>query len=191
MTARTSSPEPFPASKAWVLDNPLMRAAANGIVRRLGIRPGMRVVDVGCGPGRVTVPIARLVGEEGEVLALDLQRPMLDIVERKAAAAGLGNVRTLEAAAGAGALPVSGFDVALLCFVLGEIPPDRRGAAARELAHALRPGGVLAVAEGLFDPHRQSRDAVVALAEPEGLRLEREGRTLTTTLLVFRKPQPS
>jgi len=97
---------------------------------------------------------------------------MLDIVERRATAAGIGNVRTVEAAAGAGALPAGRFHVALLCFVLGEIPAERRGAAAREIAHALRPGGVLAVAEGLFDPHRQRRDAVVALAEAEGLRLE-------------------
>src|SRR5437879_5012954 len=98
MTTKASTPRPFPASKAWVLDNPLMRAMATGIVRRLGLRPGMRVVDVGSGPGRLSLPAARLVGDRGEVLAVDLQRPMLDIVERRAAREGLRNVRTLQAA---------------------------------------------------------------------------------------------
>jgi ubiquinone/menaquinone biosynthesis C-methylase UbiE len=184
----TRTPQPFPASKAWVLDNPLMRAMAGGIVRRLGIRPGMRVVDVGCGPGRLTLPVARAVGDEGEVLAVDMQRRMLDIVERRAAAVGLRNVRASESAAGGGALPAGRYDLALLCFVLGEIPSDRRRTAIHEIAEALRPGGMLAVAEGIFDPHRQRRDAVIALTRPEGLRLERQDRTLTTTLLLFQKP---
>ena len=191
MTPKTSTPEPFPASKAWVLDNPLMRAMARGLLRRLPIEPGMRVVDVGCGPGRLTIPVARMAGEQGEVLAVDLQPAMLAIVERHAAEEGLGNVRTLVAAAGGGALPAGRYDLALLSFVLGEIPPDRRRAAIQEVARALRPGAVLAVAEGIFDPHRQRREDVVALAEPEGLQLEREHRGLATTLLLFRSHRPT
>jgi len=147
----------------------------------------MRVVDLGCGPGRLTLPVARIVGSEGEVLAVDLQPAMLAIVERRAAAQGIQNVSTMEAAAGSGALPAGRFDLALLSFVLGEIPADRRPAAIHEIAAALRPGGRLAVVEGIFDPHRQSREEVIALTEPVGLQLEREDRRLMRTLLVFRK----
>ena len=188
MTRRTTTSEPFPASKAWVLDNPLMRAMAAGIIRRLRIERAMRVVDAGCGPGRLTLPVARIVGDEGEVLAMDLQRDMLTIVERRAAAEGLRNVRTLEAAAGSAGLPGGRYDLALLCFVLGEIPPGSRRAAVHEIAEALRPGGMLAVAEGIFDPHRQKREAIEELTRPEGLRLERVHPSLTSTLLLFRKP---
>lgn len=63
-----TDPEPFPASMAWLLDNPVARIQANRLVRRLPVEPGMRVVDVGCGPGRVTVPVGRIVGEGGEVV---------------------------------------------------------------------------------------------------------------------------
>ena len=35
---------------AWLLDNPVSRIQANRLVRRLPVEPGMRVVDVGCGP---------------------------------------------------------------------------------------------------------------------------------------------
>jgi ubiquinone/menaquinone biosynthesis C-methylase UbiE len=183
-----ASPEPFPASQAWLLDNPLGRAQARGILRRLLIEPGMRVLDFGCGPGRLTTPIARLVGDGGEVLAVDVQPAMLAIVARRVAREGLRNVRTLAAAAGDGALPVGVYDLALLTFVLGEIPADRRSSAVREIARALRPGGALAVGEGFMDPHRQSREAVLALAEQAGLRLEREDGRLTSTLFLLRKP---
>jgi len=188
MRSEAPAATPFPASKAWVLDNPLVRAMANRLARRLPIEPGMRVVDVGCGPGRLTIPAARIVGDEGEVLAVDLQPEMLAIVGRRAAAASLRQVRTLEAAAGSGGLEAGRYDLALLSFVLGEIPAESRRAAVREIATALRPGGCLAVLEGLFDPHRQSTDAVLALTAPEGLRLQEERRGLTTGVLLFRKP---
>jgi ubiquinone/menaquinone biosynthesis C-methylase UbiE len=188
MRSEAPTTSPFPASKAWVLDNPPVRAMANRLARRLPIEPGMRVVDVGCGPGRLTIPAARIVGDEGEVLAVDLQPEMLAIVGRRAAAAGLRQVRTLEAAAGSARLEAGRYDLALLSFVLGEVPAESRRAAIREIATALRPGGCLAVLEGLFDPHRQSREAVVALTTPEGLRLQEERRGLTTGVLLFRKP---
>lgn len=191
MTSKTSAPRPFPVSHAWVLDNPLGRAQAKRILGRLRIGPGMHVVDIGCGPGRLTLPVARMVGGDGEVLAVDLQPAMLTIVERRATGEGLQNVRTLQAAAGSGALPTGRFDLALLSFVLGEIPAERREAAIHEIAAALRPGGALAVVEGIFDPHRQRREAVLALVEPVGLRLEREDRRLTSALFVFRKQSPA
>jgi ubiquinone/menaquinone biosynthesis C-methylase UbiE len=161
------------------------------LVRRLPLEPGMRVVDVGCGPGRLTLPVARAVGASGEVLATDLQREMLAIVERRAAAAGMGHVHTLQTAAGTGALPVERFDVALLSFVLGEIPAGQRRAAIEEISGSLRPGGLLVVAEGLMDPHRQRREDVLALTEPAGFEPVREDRTWTTGLLSFRKPASS
>ena len=190
MTA-ARDPEPFPASMAWLLDNPLARALANRMARRLPIQAGMRVVDVGCGPGRLTLPVARIVGEDGEVLAVDVQAEMLAIVERRARREGLDNVRTLEEAAGAGAIPTGRYDAALLATVLGEVPAERREPAVEEIAAALRPGGVLVVLEALFDPHRQSRQAVLALAEPAGLRLEREERgRLVSQMLLRKQPGP-
>src|SRR5215472_14125874 len=145
MSTTRPDPEPFPASMAWLLDNPVSRIQAGRLLRRLPIRPGMRVLDLGCGPGRLTIPIAHRVGEDGEVLAVDLQPAMLSIVERRATGQGLRNVRTLQAAAGDGDLGADGYDLALLATVLGEVPAGRRAAAIAQLARALRPGGALAV----------------------------------------------
>jgi ubiquinone/menaquinone biosynthesis C-methylase UbiE len=162
---------PCPAWLRWLveLDNPFTetnRAAV--IVERLELQPGMTVLDAGCGPGRVTIPIARRVGQRGEVVAMDVQAAMLHRAQEKARAANLTNVRFLEAALGQGKLGHSQFDRVLLVTVLGEIP-DRVGAL-REILAALKPGGMLSVTEIIFDPHFQSCQTVARLAHSAGFR---------------------
>ena len=53
------------------------------------VRPGHTAMDLGCGPGYFTLPMARLVGQTGQVIAVDLQPRMLDILRRRAERAGL------------------------------------------------------------------------------------------------------
>ena len=54
-----------------------------------------KVLDCGCGPGRLTIPTARMVGPTGSVTALDMQPGMLEKARGKADAEGLGNIRSL------------------------------------------------------------------------------------------------
>jgi tRNA G46 methylase TrmB len=90
---------PCPAEFAWLveIENPLARATrSEQVVRQLAPRPGARVIDVGCGPGRVTIPLARAVGPGGEVIALDVQAAMLAKVAEKARAERIANIRLLQ-----------------------------------------------------------------------------------------------
>ena len=48
-----------------------------------GIKPGQTVVDYGCGPGRYTIEMARLVGKDGKVIAVDLVEMALEETQRK------------------------------------------------------------------------------------------------------------
>jgi ubiquinone/menaquinone biosynthesis C-methylase UbiE len=160
---------PCPVWLRWLveLDNPFTatnRAAV--IIGHLGLQPGMTVLDVGCGPGRVTLPAAREVGPTGQVIAIDLQPGMLRRARERARAAGLDNIRFVEAGVGDGKLDVSAADRALLVTVLGEIP-DREGAL-RSIFAALKPGGVLSITEIVFDPHFQRRATVGRLAREAG-----------------------
>src|SRR5262249_16829086 len=76
------------------LDNPFSKTnRAAVIIDRLHLQPGMAVLDVGCGPGRLAIPIAEKVGQGGEVVAMDIQPGMLHRVQEKARAANLGNIR--------------------------------------------------------------------------------------------------
>lgn len=160
---------PCPAWLGWMveMENPFTRANRSGfIIEQAGIAPGMKVLDAGCGPGRVTVPAARAAGPQGEVWAVDVQQEMLDMVREKAGAAGLENIHFQQAALGEGKLPQDTFDRAVLVTVLGEIPDQV--AALKEIFSALKPGGVLSISEVIFDPHFQRREHVLAVAEQAG-----------------------
>jgi ubiquinone/menaquinone biosynthesis C-methylase UbiE len=175
---------PCPSWLSWLveLDNPLFRTnRAAVIIAGLDLAPGAVALDAGCGPGRLTLPMARQVGEAGRVVAVDLQPEMLRKVEAKAKLAGLANIEFREGRLGAGALETSGFDRAVLVTVLGEIPDQR--AALSELYGALKPGGVLAITEVIADPHFQPREAVLRLAREAGFREARRiGGRLSYTL---------
>ena len=162
---------PCPVWLRWLveLDNPFTKTnRAAVIVEHLGLEPGMAVLDVGCGPGRLTIPVAKQVGEQGEVVAMDIQPGMLNRAQQKAQAADLTNIRFLHAGVGEGKLERNQFDRALLVTVLGEIP--NREAAMKEIFDALKPGGILSVTEIIFDPHFQRRHTVARLAEAVGFR---------------------
>jgi ubiquinone/menaquinone biosynthesis C-methylase UbiE len=177
---------PCPAWLAWAVerDNPFATAhRAAAIIASLDLRPGMAVLDVGCGPGRLAVPIAAAVGATGSVVAVDIQPAMLRLAEAKARDAGVANIRFLHATAGTGRLERAQFDRALLVAVLGEIPD--RAAALAEIFAALKPGGVLSVTETMFDPHYQSRRTVTRLAAAAGFReLARHGNAIAFTLIL-------
>jgi len=180
---------PCPVWLRWCveLDNPFAknnRAAV--ILDHLGLQPGMAVLDLGCGPGRLTVPAAQRVGSGGRVVSVDLQAGMLARAKEKARAASLTNIEFIQAGAGEGKLGHGRFDRAILVTVLGEIP-DRTGAL-KEIFDALKPGGILSVTETLFDPHYQSRQTVTRLAGEVGFK-ERGffGNRLAFTL-IFEKP---
>ena len=81
-----------PHQAAFLLDNGIRRLLQPP--RRIltpFIAPGDTVVDLGCGPGFFTLPLARLTGPKGKVLAVDLQARMLARVRRKAERQGLAD----------------------------------------------------------------------------------------------------
>lgn len=63
------------------------------VLRRAGLAPGMRVLDLGCGMGDVSFLAASLVGPTGQVLGIDKAPPVIDRARERAAQAGIDNVR--------------------------------------------------------------------------------------------------
>jgi 2-polyprenyl-3-methyl-5-hydroxy-6-metoxy-1,4-benzoquinol methylase len=175
---------PCPTWLGWLveLDNPLFRNnSARAIMQHLALEPGMKVLDCGCGPGRLTIPIAKQIGPAGEVTAFDIQPSMLERVRSKALAESLDNIQFVQGGAGEGKLGRNHYDRALLVTVLGEIPDQK--AALAEIFESLKPGGVLSVTEVIADPHFQRRDSVTRTANSVGF-VERDffGNRLSYTI---------
>ena len=64
-------------------------------LKKVPLKKGMRVVDYGCGPGRYTLPIAKLVGPKGRVFAVDIHPLAIKIVKKKTARESLTNIEPI------------------------------------------------------------------------------------------------
>ena len=113
-------------------------------LRLAGLRPGMRVLDVGCGPGDVSFVAARLVGPSGTVLGVDAAPEMIELARARAAEKGLSAVRFTQAAIDAITLdePV---DAIIGRLILMHLPHP--AATLHRLSSFVRPGGVIAFSE--------------------------------------------
>ncbi len=114
------------------------------LIRELGIGPGMRVLDLGSGPGDVAILVAEAVGPAGSVLGVDREERSVLLARRRAAEAGFANVGF--AIADDDALPADApFDAAIGQLVL--IHQADPAAMIRRAAAAVRPGGIVAFLE--------------------------------------------
>lgn len=121
------------------LQHSLWREAALGAWRRAGIRPGMTVLDLGCGPGYASFDLATLVGPEGKVVAIDQSAHFLDALMRGAEARGITNIETRKASIGSLDWPADAFDAVWTRWVLCFLPDPE--AALAGINRSLRPGG--------------------------------------------------
>jgi ubiquinone/menaquinone biosynthesis C-methylase UbiE len=160
---------PCPTGLSWLveLDNPFFKNnSARAIIQHLALEPGMNVLDFGCGPGRLIIPVAKQIGPTGQVTAFDIQSGMLQRVQAKALAENLDNIQYIQGGDSGGKLGHNQYDRVLQVTVLGEIP-DRKAALA-DIFDTLKPGGILSVTEVIADPHFQRRDSVTRAANSVG-----------------------
>ncbi len=176
---------PCPAWLGWLveMDNPLAKVShAPSIIKHNAIVEGMTVLDAGCGPGRITIPVARQVGPSGKVVALDIQEGMLARVKVKAEKENLSNIEFFNAGLGEGILVSETFDRVVMVMVLGEIP--NREDALRELFHSLKPDGLLSITETIFDPHFLRQSDLQRIVEKAGFKMKIcEGGTFAYTMI--------
>jgi ubiquinone/menaquinone biosynthesis C-methylase UbiE len=107
------------------------------------VGPGMTVMDVGCGVGWFSIPMAKMVGEKGNVIAVDLQPQMLDMLRRRAEKAGV-HIELHQCQQDRLGLDVQA-DFAIVFAMLHEVPDQAR--LLGEIYSYLKPGSKLLLAE--------------------------------------------
>lgn len=117
------------------------------VISYVGLSGGMIVADLGSGPGRFTVEIAKAVGPNGKVYAIDIDDDALRELIDSARSLGLKNVETVRADLTKGIpLPTSSLDVAFMANVLHGLVRSGAGElVVKEVERVLRPGGLFAV----------------------------------------------
>jgi len=114
-----------------------------------GLRAGMRVLDLGCGGGDATLRMADLVGAEGDLVGIDLDRSILRLARRKAE--DLNLPVTFRHLAAEELEEVAAYDFAYARYLLSHL--RQPGRALEAMVQALRPGGRLAVEDVFFPNH--------------------------------------
>ncbi|MCU0873815.1 MAG: class I SAM-dependent methyltransferase [Pirellulaceae bacterium] len=109
------------------------------------LRPGMTILDFGCGMGFFSIAAAGQMGDSGRVVAVDLQQQMLDVLRKRADRAAVGSrIRTHRCEADALNLEEA-FDFALAFYSAHEVPDQRR--LLREIHGLLREGAKFLLVE--------------------------------------------
>ncbi len=135
-----------PVEKAGMLDFALRRWLQNPQkILRPYVKEGMTALDLGCGPGFFTLPMARLVGKTGKVTAADLQQGMLAIVKKKIEDNELAAIVKLHQSRPEGIGVAEKFDFILIFYMLHEVP-DPAGFL-REIRSLLKPEGRVLIVE--------------------------------------------
>jgi ubiquinone/menaquinone biosynthesis C-methylase UbiE len=120
----------------------VMRATTSSLLDRVGIRPGMECLEVGCGSGDVAFDLARRVGPQGRVVATDIDQIKLELASREAGVQQLSNIefRLSDITQDNHAQE---FDLVHARFILTHLPNPER--ALTKMRQALRPGGVVVI----------------------------------------------
>ena len=161
----------------FVHDNPLLPVFRNPykLLKAAGLKPGQKVLEVGCGPGFFTIPAAKIVGENGLVYAIDIHPLAMKRVKAKVGREGIQNVKPVLANASDTGLPDESVDLAFLFglpFVAGGLEN-----VISEMHRILKSGAVLS-----FEKARGSQEKLIEGMKRGGFTYsERRGRIFLFT----------
>jgi demethylmenaquinone methyltransferase/2-methoxy-6-polyprenyl-1,4-benzoquinol methylase/phosphoethanolamine N-methyltransferase len=136
----------FYDTAVWLLSLGKGQAIRQATVELAQIKPGDRVLDVGCGTGDLTLVAKTLAGPGGEVYGTDASPEMIDRARRKAARAGVDVIFQIDLIENM-TFPDNHFDVVLSSLMMHHLPDDLKREGLAEIYRVLKPGGRLLIVD--------------------------------------------
>jgi ubiquinone/menaquinone biosynthesis C-methylase UbiE len=151
----------------FIFDNPLRRLIQNpDLILRDLVQPGQTALDIGCGMGYFSVPLAGLVGQDGTVICVDMQAQMLDAARRKAEKARLDSRMRFQRCTENSLGLTTAADFALAFWMVHEVSHQNKFLG--EIKESLKPSGTLLIAEPKLHVTRADFNKTVSTALQEG-----------------------
>ncbi len=175
-----------PWQLTYLFDN-LLRPLLHNPRKLFGqyVKPGMTVLDIGCGRGFASLGLARLVGEDGLVISADLQPEMLGMVKSRAARAGLSNQIKIHQCESRYIGVKEQLDFVLAFWMVHEVPDTR--AFLKEILTLLKAEGRLFIAEPKIHTSRLDFEQTVKVAQELGFSVSEQPRVRFSRAIVLVK----
>ena len=158
----------------YFLANPVRRMMHNPEqILEPYIKENMKVVDIGCGMGFFSLPIAKMVGEKGQVICIDLQQQMIKSLHKKASKAGLlSRIETRICTESSLQIDdlIGEINFILAFAVIHEIPDASD--ALTQIYHSLKKGGNLLISEPSHHVSKEDFDVSVETAKKIGFQVK-------------------
>jgi ubiquinone/menaquinone biosynthesis C-methylase UbiE len=175
-----------PVWLAGILNNPLRTLFQNPEKILAGlVKPGQTVLDLGCGPGYFSLAMARMVGEKGRVISVDVQQKMLDLVRRQAEQQGLVQRISLHQGTQSQVGLETSVDFALLFWMAHEV--GNLESILAELYRLFKPGGRLLLAEPRMHVTTKKFDLEVSRVKNAGFKPIGERKVAISRAILFQK----
>jgi len=172
----------------FTFDNPLRRLLQDpDLILRGLVQPGQTVLDIGCGMGYFSLPLARLVGPNGTVICVDMQAQMLEAARRKAGKAGLDSRMRFQRCTENSLGLNTAADFALTFWMVHEVSDQHKFLG--EIKESLNPSGTLLIAEPRLHVTQAEFKKTVSTALEEGFVIAGEPAVSMSMAVLLRKIQ--
>jgi ubiquinone/menaquinone biosynthesis C-methylase UbiE len=175
-----------PPSCCITFDNPVRRLFQNPYkILRPYIKPGWTILDVGPGMGYFTIPMAKMAGDTGKVIAADIQPEMLEGVRRKATKESVSGRIKLHQSKPESLDINEAIDFCLTFWMVHEVPDRQRFLG--EIVSLLKAGGLLLIVEPKVHVSKKSFEATISIAKGLGLTIVSEPKIFISYAALLKK----
>ncbi|MBC8488422.1 MAG: class I SAM-dependent methyltransferase [Bacteroidetes bacterium] len=177
----------------YLLASPLRKMAQNpDKILSKQVKPGMKVIDIGCAMGFFSLPLARIVGTDGSVVCIDLQEKMIKTLKKKADRAKLADIIETRMCTSDSLLinDLAGqIDFALAFAVIHEV--QNKENLFSEIYRVLQQGGKLLIAEPKGHVSKENFGRLIETAQNVGFKIIEHSIIKRSHAVLLKKNNPN